>query len=135
MLTIDALRTMTGPEILAYNEQHPGELDALAAEVQGWGTAQLENDLCAWYGADGQVIEYTDLYHPTIDANQTRKLVTAVPEDRRPAYGKRLKGYMLQIYPTLQDAADDGTVWAYVYTDAPLPLVTAAAVLAMGGDE
>ena len=29
MLTLDKLGAMTGPQIVAYNREHPGELDAL----------------------------------------------------------------------------------------------------------
>lgn len=132
MLTLDQLANMTGPEILAYCKAHPGELDALAAEAQGWFDRHPRK---LWEDYISKI------YSPTTDANQTRKLVAAVREasERR---GAMNPGEDEICFRTIESDFEEKLCelleqanWMDARTDfliAPLPLVTAAAVCAMG---
>ena len=140
MPALKDLGNMTGPEILAYNEQHPGGLAALAAEAQGWAKETDPDDGTIWWVTPGDGpfetrIHYAvDYYRPTFDANQTRKLVEAVGE------GWRRYNFVQALFGFLREGTDMPVrpqVWeeTYAVLTAPLPLVTAAAVIAMGGEK
>ena len=141
MPTLNDLQTMTGPQILAYNREHPGELDALAEVCfvdAGWGRYGpcLRGELLSlwtffWKHPKHPTTEFLgERLHPTLDANQTRRLVEAVGEKRRFDFLMYLEDFLfggkLKVGPFIAMAAE------YMRLTAPLELVTAAAILALG---
>ena len=127
MLTLDQLLKMTGPEIIAYNRERPGELDRIAEVCfmrAGWELKHVSfwDQTTRYYWrkiGDRDMKNYIPGpgFTPTTDANQTRKLVEAVPNPG--IYDRE----WLRITGRHGDAH---ATWL-----TPLPLVTAAAVIAM----
>ena len=139
MLILENLLNMTGPDIVAHNREHPVELDALAEALMiaaGWEYVELVHDgghSFGWIHEDEEDVFFEcKRLTPTLDANQTRKLVEAVGEgEKRYVFGKLLRGF-LNDFDGIDWEPPDLIALAFL---APLPLVTAAACVAMGGEK